>query len=66
MGTAYGFAVYFARDASYSFRYAGGGEVVVVRCTLPGSWLETIVKDVLTSSSLTQKTKTRSQSYTIR
>ena len=65
MGTAYWFGVYFARDASYSFGYAGG-EVVVVRCTLPGSWLETIVKDVLTSSSLTQKTKTRSQSYTIR
>ena len=42
------------------------GQVVVVQCTLSGSWLETIVKDVLGCSTLTQKTKTRSQSYTIR
>ena len=42
------------------------GQVVVVQCTLPGFWWESIVKDVLASSSLTPKTSAGSTFYTIR
>ena len=42
------------------------GQVVVVQCTLPGSWCESIVKAVRVSPHLPQKTNAGMTFYTIR
>ena len=55
IATAYGYGVYFARDASYSFRYVGGAILVGDYCQGRPNILQPDPKE-----------KTRSQSYTIR